>query len=386
MCIRRNVGACVRLRSVVRCPLLVPPPFVLLPVVLRVPGGAVLPRVFAGCPPPPRRLWCPLLCFVVPRIVWRRGLWCVFVMCPVVCGVLVSGQVLAPCCLARCGAGPCCAVFVLLCCPALLCSLLVLGSGLVPGCFCFCALLVRCCASVPASLLSVRCSPALAAPAAVLCCCLLCLRVCCWAWLSSVVSWWVLVAPGVVFRWCAVVCPWVLCCAVLLCAVPPGVASLCTVLFRFAPFGAAARCVVSWGAVRRPRVLSLLAPCFVLSFRAVCVSGWCGAAWCCSPLCFLPCAPCGVVLCVSCRLRPERCCCVARSPSMPRGGVVSCPAALLGVFLALVWFYLLENPLQNLLKCVFLAFENKVKLYTTQHTRLQQDHVRFSVLRGTRCS
>ena len=136
-----------------------------------------------------------------------------------------------------------------------------------------------------------------------------------------------LVAPGVVSRWCAVVCPWVLCCAVLLRVVPPGVALLCAVLFRFAPFGAAARCVVSLGAVLRLGVLCLLAPCFVLSPRAVCVLLWCVAAWCCSPLCFVPCAPWGVVLCVSCRLRPVRCCCVARSPSVPCFPVL-CPVVL----------------------------------------------------------
>ena len=185
----------------------------------------------------------------------------------------------------------------------------------------------QCCAGVPASLLSVRCSLALAGLAGVLCCCLLCLCVCCWAWLSSVVSWWVLVASGVVSRWSAVVCPWVLCCAVLLRVVPPGVALLCAVLFCFAPFGAAARCVVSWGAVRRLGVLCLLAPCFVLSPRAVCVLLWCVAAWCCSPLCFVPCAPWGVVLCLSCRLRPVRCCCVARSPSVPCSPVL-CPVVL----------------------------------------------------------
>ena len=295
----------------------------------------------SACPVGPCCLWClpvvpppPSPPVVVSAVVLRRAPCRVaprpvvrFVFCPVVCGVLVSGWVLAPCCLARCGAGPCCAVFVVLCCPTLLRSLLVLGSGLVPGCFCFCALLVRCCAGVPASLLSVRCSPALAALAGVLCCCLLCLRVYCWAWLSLVVSWWVLVAPGVVFRWCAVVCPWVLGCAVLLRVVPPGVALLCAVLFRFAPFGAAARCVVSWGAVRRPRVLCLLAPCFVFPPRAVCVSRWCGAAWCCSPLCFVPCAPWGVLLCVSCGLRPVRCCCVARSSSVACSPVL-CPVVL----------------------------------------------------------
>ena len=212
------------------------------------------------------------------------------------------------CVLWCCAAVWCCAVvpcllFLFFSLPVALvscCSPLVLGSGPVPGRFCFCALPVRCCAGVPASLLSVRCSLALAGLAGVLCCCLLCLCVCSWAWLFSVVSWWVLVASSVLSRWRAVVCPWVLCCAVLLRVVPPGVALLCAVLFRLPPFGAAARCVVSWGAVRRLGVLCLLAPCFVLSPRAVCVLLWCVAAWCCSPLCFVPCAPWGVVLCVSC--------------------------------------------------------------------------------------
>ena len=186
------------------------------------------------------------------------------------------------------------------------------------------------------------------------------------------------------------VCPWVLCCAVLLRVVPPGVALLCAVLFCFASFGAAARCVVSWGAVRRPAVLCPLAPCFVSSPRAVCVLLWCVTAWCCSPLCFVPCAPWGVVLCASCRLRPVRFCCVARSSSVPcspvlcpvvlccrvvlwrpallpcRGAVVSCPAALSGLFLAFAWSLLLEKPLKHLLK-YFLAFENK-KNYTRPNT------------------
>ena len=283
-------------------------------VVLLVPGVAAFCWGSAGgsgCPALSFggvcRLWCP--CVVWPSL----GVFPVASCSPVLCPV-------ALCCL------------VVLCCAALssflfffsllvalvsCCPRLVLGSGPVPGCFFFCALPVRCCAGVPASLLSVRCSLALAGLAGVLCCCLLCLCVCCWAWLSSVISWWVVVAPGVVSRWRAVACPWVLCCAVLRRVVPPGVALLCAVLLPFAPFGAAARCVVSWGAVRRLGVLCLLAPCFVLSPRAVCVLLWRVAAWCCSPLCFVPCAPWGVVLCVSCRLRPVRCCCVARSPSVP---------------------------------------------------------------------
>ena len=260
------------------------------PVSMPFVGGLLVALVAWRC--------CLMVCVGFGARVWSgcrsaSSLWCPAPLC---------------CVLWRCAAVWCCAVvpcllFLFFSLPVALvscCSPLVLGSGPVLGRFCFCALPVRCCAGVPASLLTVRCSLAHAGLARVLCCCLLCLCVCCWAWLSSVVSWWVLVAPGVVSRWRAVVCPWVLCCAVLLRAVPPGVALLCAVLFRFAPFGAAARFVVSWDAVRRLGVLCLLAPCFVLSPRAVCVMLWCVAAWCCSPLCFVPCAPWGVVLCVSC--------------------------------------------------------------------------------------
>ena len=76
--------------------------------------------------------------------------------------------------------------------------------------------------------------------------------------------------PGVVFRWCAVVCPWVRCCAVLLLVVPPGVMLLCAVLFRFALLGAVAHCVVSWGAVRRPGILCVLR-CVLSCLTALCV-------------------------------------------------------------------------------------------------------------------
>ena len=248
-----------------------------------------------------------------------------FVLCLVFCGVLVSGWVLAPC-----RGGFHSAAYVVLCCCALLRSVLVFFCGSLhlcgaPGCFGFCALLVRCGAGVPAALLSVRCSLAPAALAGVLCGCLLCLRVCRWAWLSSVDPCWVLVGPGVVLRWCAVVFPWVLCCAALLRVVPPGVALLCAVLSRFALLDAVARCVVSWCAVRCPVVpclrrcvVSCLAAlcvfcCGVLLpgvvFSAVCVLGCrtvrslsfstlCGVAVLpCSPL--VPCSPvlCPVVLC-----------------------------------------------------------------------------------------
>ena len=275
-------------------------------------GGSGCPALsFGGV----RRLWCP--CLVWPSL----GVLPVVSRSPVLCPVALCCRVVL-CCGALSSSSSFFFFFFfffssLLVALVSCCSPLVLGSGPVPGRFCFCPAPVRCCAGVPAPLLSVPCSLALVGLAGVLCCCLFCLCVCCWAWLSSVVSWWVLVAPGVMSRRRAVVCSWVLCCAVLLRVVLPGVALLCAVLFRFAPFGAAARCVVSLGAVLRLGVLCLLAPFFVLSPRAVCVLLWCVAAWCCSPLCFVPCAPWGAVLCVSCRLRPVRCCCVARSPLAP---------------------------------------------------------------------
>ena len=127
-------------------------------------------------------------------------------------------------------------------------------------------------------------------------------------------------APGVVFRWRAVVCLWVLCCAVLLRVVPPGVALLCAVLLCFAPFGPAARYVVSWGAVCRLGVLCFLAPCFALSTALY--------VFCCGVLLR------GVVRRGAlCRVRPGVSCCafpvvaalcvVAVWPALPR-----CPAPL----------------------------------------------------------
>ena len=382
-----SAGAGVRLLSVFRCPLPVPPPFVAF--VLRVPDGAVLAALLFPllllvaavwhCPPDPSGPWrggvffflASGLCWLCPAPAAGRAVLCCGLSCVLLCGAAVRGVfcvvsivVWRACVLALCCAGSCCAVVVVLCFRLLPRSLLFFFLRCsfpfrgAPGCFCFCALLVQCCAGVPALLLSVRCSLAPAVLAGVLCCCLLCLRVGCWAWLSSVVSWWVLAAPGVVFWWCPVVCPWVPCCVVLLRVVPPGV-----VWFRFALFGAVVWCVVSWGAVRPPGVLCLPALCFVVSRRAMCVLLWSVAAWCCSPLCFVPCASQGVLLCVPCPLLPVRCCCgalLSLGPLLPCavppgavltcGAVVSGPAALLGLFPAFVWFLLLNQPLQNLLK------------------------------------
>ena len=366
------VGLVLRRGPVRACPLSfrasphVPPPFVLLPVVLRMPGGAVLGVLLRPalqlvgalwcCPPNPLGALRRFFFFCLSAVCWfchpppspaGCGALCCALSYPGLCGAavcgvfcVVPGDVWRACV----GLGSCAVLFgavlcwVFLCyfCRALLscaaafsafflrCSL---PFGRDPRCLRFCALLVRCCAGVPASLLSVRCSLAPAALAGVLCCCLLGLRLCCWAWLSSVFSFWVLVAPGVVFPWCGVVFPWGLCCAVLLRVVPPGVVLLCAVLLCFALFGAVAPCVVSWGPVCRPEVLCIPALCFFLSPRAVCVLLWCVAAWYCSPLCFVRCASWGVVLCVSCPPRPGRCCCAALL-SLGACSPVLCPVVL----------------------------------------------------------
>ena len=282
--------------------------------------------------------WCRCLLLGVCWWLWLPGVvvwWCVSALVPV-SGLAVAGRlpcgVLFPCAVScgavlPCGAVLWCPVFFFCFSPCWWRWFPVVPRWFwAPGRFRAVSVSVlRLCGAVLRCLR--RCSLLSALLAGVWCCCLLCLCVCCWAWLSSVVSRWVLVATGVVSRWRAVVCPWMLCCAVLLRVLPPGVALLCAVLFRVAPFGAAARWVVSWGAVRRLGVVCLLAPYFVLSPRAVCVLLWCVAAWCCLPLCFVPCAPWGVVLCVSCRLCPVWCCCVARSPSVPCSSVL-CPVVL----------------------------------------------------------
>ena len=86
---------------------------------------------------------------------------------------------------------------------------------------------------------------------------------------------------------------------------------------------------------------------------------------------FLSSPPYAVLLCGPLSLGALLPCAVPRGAVLPHGAVVSCPAALLGLFLAWMWLYLLEEPLQNFVKyfsLLFLAFENEIKLYTTQHT------------------
>ena len=369
-------------------PPLPPPPFFFYPF----PPPICAPRclllcVFSGLgcpgpcflsPPPPLFFFRPLsppccrrrsllsACLARARVWscprWASSLWCPVPLC---------------CVLWRCAAVWCCAVvpcllslfFSLLVALVSCFSLFVLGSGPVPGRFCFCVLPVRCCAGVPAPLLSVRCFLALAGLAGVLCCCLLRLCVCCWAWLSLVVSWWVLVAPGVVSRWRAVVCPWVLCCAVLLlrcaawrCVVVRCVVSFCSVWCCRALCCVLGRCPSSLGPAPSGAVFCLVPPrcvCFAVVCRRVVLFAVVLCAVCalgCRVLRFLSSLPCAVLLCGALSLGTPLPCAVPRGAVLPRGAVVSCPAALLGLFLAWVWLYLPEKPLQNFVKYFFPLF------------------------------
>ena len=187
------------------------------------------------------------------------------------------------------------------------CSPFVLGCGPVPSGFCFCAPPVRCCAGVPASLLSVRCSLVLAGLAGVLCCCLLCLCVCCWAWLSSVVpcgSWWLLVSCLGGVLWFVPGCCAVPCCCSLCCL-----------------------------ALRRCALCCFVLLCLVLP-RAVLCRGHYLLSW--GPV------PSGAVFCYV----PPRCVCFAVvCRCMVLFAVVLCAVSALGCRVVCFLLYLLEKPL-----------------------------------------
>ena len=366
-------GACVRLRSVVRCPLPAPPAFVLLPVVLRVPGGAVLaaslspvlPQVFAGCAPPPHRLWCPLLCFVVLGVIWRSSLWrvlgcarwCVGCLCQVgflrrvVWRGVVPGSV----------------VLFLSCFAVLRCCVLYWFRAL--GWFGVASVSVLClCVAVPVC--PCRCSPCGAhLPLRrwlVFCVVACCVRVfsvgpgC--PLLSPGGSWWLLVSCVGGVLWfvpgcCAAPCRCALCrlalrCCALFCFVLlrlvlpravlcPGALSVilgvCALGALFCPV--TPRCVC-FPVVCCCLVLFAVAPC------AVCALG-------CRAVRFLPSPPCSVMLCGLLSLGALLPRAGPLGAVLPRGAVASCPAPLLGLFPAFVWFVLLVKPLQHLLKCFF---------------------------------
>ena len=88
---------------------------------------------------------------------------------------------------------------------------------------------------------------------------------------------------------------------------------------------------------------------YAVVLSAVCALG-------CRVVRFLLSPPCAVLLCGPLSLGALLPCAVPRGAVLPRGAVVSCPAALLGLFLAWVWLYLLEKLLLNFLKYFFLLF------------------------------
>ena len=82
---------------------------------------------------------------------------------------------------------------------------------------------------------------------------------------------------------------------------------------------------------------------FAVVLCAVCALG-------CPVVCFLSSPPCAVLLCGPLSLGALLPCAVPRGAVLPRGAVVSCSAALLGLSLAWVWLYLLEKPLKKFVK------------------------------------
>ena len=254
---------------------------------------------------PRGRLWRPAFCFVLRPVVWCCSLWCVLccAWCCVACLCLVGF-------LRRVVVGL--VVLFLLCFAVVLCCVLCWfflfffpRSLVFPWCsvlfqfLCFaCALRCLCvCGVALCALLSCPRCPGwcFVLLSVVFACLLLGLAVLCGLLLGPAGSW-------------CHVC--VMCCGVslgaLLRVVPPGVALLCPVLFRFALLGAVARCVLSWVAVRRPVGLCLRR-CVLSCLAALCV-------FCCGVL--LP----VVVLCAVCVLG----CPAMRSLASPPCAVLLC--------------------------------------------------------------
>ena len=366
--------------------------------------------------------WCRCLLLGVCWWLWLPGVvvwWCVSALVPV-SGLAVAGR--PPCgvpfpCAVSCGAVlPCGAV---LWCPVFFffffCVFLSAGGAgflLFPGGFGLragsglflflcpaCAVLCWCACAV--SLCSVLSCPRGAGWCFVLLpvvfvCLLFGLAVLCY----------LLVGPG--GSWCRVS---VACCGVSLgavlrrvaarcaawrCVVVHCVVSFCSLWCCRAPCCVLGRCPLSWGPVPSGAVFCLVPSrcvCFAVVCRCVVLFTVVLCAVCalgCRVVRFLSSPPCAVLLCGPLSLGALLPCAVPRGAVLPRGAVVSCPAALLGLFLAWVCLYLLEKPLQHFVKyffpLFFLAFENEIKLYTTQHSRVQHDHVRCCALRTTRRS
>ena len=263
-------------------------------------------------------LWCAVVrCWVCWPVVvcwWRVSVSvslsgrvvCFPVVGVVCCGALLSCVVFCGAVLSR-GAVLLCSAVVLRCCWGLLCPpvgcravlcVLLVGSAV------FCPVVVSACCGalflvlcVPCLLRSVRCGALL-----------------CWLWCPASLC-------RVLWR-CAVV--W--CCAVVLCC-------RFAVLFGFAlppcgpSCGASVVCAVVGASCCGVSLCVVVSP---WAFCGVVVLLWCVVVSCCA-------VRCPVVSCALCR-------------------VLRCRAALLGLFLAWVWLYLLEKPLQNFVKYFFPLF------------------------------
>ena len=196
--------------------------------------------------------------------------------------------------------------------------------------------------------------------------------------LGLAVLFCLLVGPG--GSWC---CVSVACCVVSLGAVQRRVAarcaawrsvvvrcvvSFCSVWCCRALCCVLGRCPSSWGPVPSGAVFCLVPPrcvCFAVVCRCVVLFAVVLCAVCalgCRVVRFLSSPPCAVLLCGPLSLGALLPCAVCHGAVLPRGAVVSCPAALLGLFLAWVWLYLLEKPLQNFVK---FKIQKQLKSRTT---------------------
>ena len=368
----------------------------LVPLSCFPPGCWLLPR--GCCPPPPPLLFlavsvaaarCSVPCCAVCGWVLRCCALCRPVLCcPVPCCARLVPLLVAPCPLALPVAlGPCalrrrvlrrspalcalcCVCFVVarwcvLLFAALLCAVCVRGAVLCVPCALRSA---RCCASLcwcARVVLFVWCVPLLAP---VVRCCVLC----CFLWCAVVRCW---------FCWPAVVCWWRVSVSVSLSG-----RLVCFPVVGVVCCGALFACVVFCGAVLSRGAVLLLSAVFLrCCWGLLCPSVGCRAVLCCAVgwlCCFFP----GGGVC-------------ALWCSFPRALVPCCRVVPWCPVLSPCWVCFLRGCGCTYLKnrCLILCkkkkkkkkkkkFENKIKLYTTQHTRVQQDHVRCCALRATRCS
>ena len=307
-------------------------------------------------------LWCAVVrCWVWWPVVvcwWRVSVSvslsgrvvCFPVLGVVCCGALLSCVVFCGAVLSH-GAVLLCSAVVLRCCRGLLCPPVGCRAVLLVGCAVFGPVVVSACCGalflalcVPCLLRSVRCGALL-----------------CWLWCPASLCR-VLCRCAVV--WCCAVVP---CCrfAVLFVFALPSCGLSCGACVVCAVVGASC-CGVSLCVVVSP-----------WAFCGVVVLLWCVVVSCCA-------VRCPVVSCALCRVL--RCSAVLRCCA----GWLCC-AVVCAAGVCFVLFSFAKNPCRfsvplKTLFFFFFFFENKIKLYTTQHTRVQQDHVRGCALRVTRRS